>query len=164
MQQYNENKGTLLYCFLFCCIHCWCRDFFCHESLKWILVKSVVLYIVFFKGKIIVHIKLWCNMGNYIRSLLLKCLLLLIVSLWKYVSIQQSSCWLICISQRRWDLITLWSSEEEYYSASHSRVALENVGLQQEQKYNTFACHTRNEVRLCFGNSQKGSWQHEKIS
>jgi hypothetical protein len=38
----------------------------------------------------------------------------------------------------------------------------ENVGLQKEQKHNTFACHTRNEVRLCFGNSQKGSWQHEK--
>jgi hypothetical protein len=28
-------------------------------------------------------------------------------------------------------------------------VAPENVGLQKEQKYNTFACHTRNEVRLC---------------
>jgi hypothetical protein len=35
------------------------------------------------------------------------------------------------------------------YSAFHSRVAPENVGLQKEQKYNTFACHTRNEVRLC---------------
>jgi hypothetical protein len=35
------------------------------------------------------------------------------------------------------------------YSASHSRVAPENVGLQKEQKYNTFACHTCNEVRLC---------------
>jgi hypothetical protein len=35
-----------------------------------------------------------------------------------------------------------------YYSASHSRVAPENVGLQKEQKYNTFACHTCNEVRL----------------
>jgi hypothetical protein len=35
-----------------------------------------------------------------------------------------------------------------YYSASHSRVAPENVGLQKEQKYNKFACHTRNEVRL----------------
>jgi hypothetical protein len=32
---------------------------------------------------------------------------------------------------------------------SHSRVALENVGLQKEQKCNTFACHTCNEVRLC---------------
>jgi hypothetical protein len=28
------------------------------------------------------------------------------------------------------------------YGASHSRVAPENVGLQNEQKYNTFACHT----------------------
>jgi hypothetical protein len=35
------------------------------------------------------------------------------------------------------------------YSASHSRVAPENVGLQKEQKSNTFACHTCNEVRLC---------------
>jgi hypothetical protein len=35
------------------------------------------------------------------------------------------------------------------YSASHSRVAPENVGLQKEQKYNTFACHTCNEVQLC---------------
>jgi hypothetical protein len=35
------------------------------------------------------------------------------------------------------------------YSASHSRVAPENDGLQKEQKYNTFACHTYNEVRLC---------------
>jgi hypothetical protein len=35
------------------------------------------------------------------------------------------------------------------YSASHSRVAPENVGLQKEQKCNTFACHTCNEVRLC---------------
>jgi hypothetical protein len=26
------------------------------------------------------------------------------------------------------------------YSASHSRVSPENVGLQKEQKYNTFAC------------------------
>jgi hypothetical protein len=49
------------------------------------------------------------------------------------------------------------------YSASYSRVAPENVGLQKEQKYNTFVCHTCNEVRLCLGNSQKGSWQHEKI-
>jgi hypothetical protein len=36
-----------------------------------------------------------------------------------------------------------------HYSASHSRVAQENVGLQKEQKCNTFACHTCNEVRLC---------------
>jgi hypothetical protein len=35
------------------------------------------------------------------------------------------------------------------YSASHSRVALKNVGLQKEQKYSTFACHTCNEVWLC---------------
>jgi hypothetical protein len=35
------------------------------------------------------------------------------------------------------------------YSASQSRVAPENVGLQKEQKRNTFACHTCNEVRLC---------------
>jgi hypothetical protein len=48
-------------------------------------------------------------------------------------------------------------------SASHSREAPENVGLQKEQKCNTFACHTCNEVRLCFANSQKGSWQHDKI-
>jgi hypothetical protein len=34
-------------------------------------------------------------------------------------------------------------------SASHSPVAPENVGLQKEQKYNTFACHTCNDVRLC---------------
>jgi hypothetical protein len=37
-----------------------------------------------------------------------------------------------------------------FYSASHSRVAPENDGLQKEQKYNTFGCHTCNEVRLCF--------------
>jgi hypothetical protein len=35
------------------------------------------------------------------------------------------------------------------YSASHSQVAPGNFGLQKEQKYNTFACHTCNEVRLC---------------
>jgi hypothetical protein len=35
------------------------------------------------------------------------------------------------------------------YSASHSRVAPKNVGLQKEQKYNTFACRSCNEVRLC---------------
>jgi hypothetical protein len=53
---------------------------------------------------------------------------------------------------------------ENFYSASHLRVAPENVGLQKEQKYNTFVCHTCNEVRLCvLGISQKGSWQHEKI-
>jgi hypothetical protein len=35
------------------------------------------------------------------------------------------------------------------YSAPHSWVAPENVGLQKEQKYNTFASHTCNEMRLC---------------
>jgi hypothetical protein len=35
------------------------------------------------------------------------------------------------------------------YSASHSRVAPENVGLQKEQKCNTFSYYTYNEVRLC---------------
>jgi hypothetical protein len=35
------------------------------------------------------------------------------------------------------------------HSASHPRVAPQNVGLQKEQKYNTFVCHTCNEVRLC---------------
>jgi hypothetical protein len=35
------------------------------------------------------------------------------------------------------------------YSASHSLVASENVGLQKDQKYNTLAFHTCNEVRLC---------------
>jgi hypothetical protein len=34
------------------------------------------------------------------------------------------------------------------YSAAHLRVAPENVGLQKEQKCNTFACHTCNEVWL----------------
>jgi hypothetical protein len=38
---------------------------------------------------------------------------------------------------------------KDKYSASHSPVAPENVSLQKEQKYNTFACHTCNEVRLC---------------
>jgi hypothetical protein len=37
----------------------------------------------------------------------------------------------------------------ELYSASHSRLAPENVSLQKEQKYITFACHTCNEVWLC---------------
>jgi hypothetical protein len=35
------------------------------------------------------------------------------------------------------------------YSASHLWVAPENVGLQKERTYNTFACHTCNEMRLC---------------
>jgi hypothetical protein len=34
-------------------------------------------------------------------------------------------------------------------SASHSRVAPGNVGLQKEHKSNTFVYHTYNEVRLC---------------
>jgi hypothetical protein len=37
----------------------------------------------------------------------------------------------------------------QLYSASHSRVAPENVDLQKEQKCNTLACHTCNEVWLC---------------
>jgi hypothetical protein len=60
-------------------------------------------------------------------------------------------------------LYTYFIAVNTKYSASHSRVAPENVGLQKEQKYNTFACRTCNEVRLCFENSQNGSWQHEKI-
>jgi hypothetical protein len=48
----------------------------------------------------------------------------------------------------------LWGflSNKEFrqnYSASHSWVAPENIGFKKEQKYNTFACHTCNEVRLC---------------
>jgi hypothetical protein len=35
------------------------------------------------------------------------------------------------------------------YSASHSRVAPENVGLLKEEKCNIFACHTCNEVLFC---------------
>jgi hypothetical protein len=35
------------------------------------------------------------------------------------------------------------------YSASHSRVAPENIDLQKERKCNTFACHTCNEAWLC---------------
>jgi hypothetical protein len=38
---------------------------------------------------------------------------------------------------------------ESICSASHSRVAPENVGSQKEQKCNTFASHTCNEVLLC---------------
>jgi hypothetical protein len=50
------------------------------------------------------------------------------------------------------------------YSASHSRVAQENVGLQKEENYNIFAYHTYNEMRLCvLGIRKKRSWQHEKI-
>jgi hypothetical protein len=39
--------------------------------------------------------------------------------------------------------------EKAMYSSSHSLVAPENVGLHKEQKYNTFAYLTCNEVRLC---------------
>jgi hypothetical protein len=56
----------------------------------------------------------------------------------------------------------LHSHSALYYSASHSRVAPENVGL---QKYNTFACHTCNEVRLCvlgIRRKQDKNNQHEK--
>jgi hypothetical protein len=42
---------------------------------------------------------------------------------------------------------------------SHSKVAPENVGLQKGHTYKTFASHTCNEIRLCLGNSQKGSWK-----
>jgi hypothetical protein len=45
--------------------------------------------------------------------------------------------------------VTTSSAWDLKYSASHSRVAPENVGLQKEQKCNTFAYHTYNEVRLC---------------
>jgi hypothetical protein len=48
--------------------------------------------------------------------------------------------WQICL----W----IWRSFSQLYSASHSRVAPENIGLQKEQKCNTFACHTCNEMRL----------------
>jgi hypothetical protein len=43
----------------------------------------------------------------------------------------------------------LYSQGVRLYSASHSRVTPENVGLQKEQKCNTFEYHTCNEVRLC---------------
>jgi hypothetical protein len=49
------------------------------------------------------------------------------------------------------------------YSASHSRVAPENVDLQKEQKCNIFAFIPEWSAVVCFGNSQKGSWQHDKI-
>jgi hypothetical protein len=41
------------------------------------------------------------------------------------------------------------------YSASHSRVALENVDLQKEQKRNTFACLTCNEMQFLLGIRKK---------
>jgi hypothetical protein len=47
-------------------------------------------------------------------------------------------------------IICLWDRLlQNIHSASHSRVAPVNVGLQKERKCNTFACHTCNEVRLC---------------
>jgi hypothetical protein len=49
------------------------------------------------------------------------------------------------------------------YSASHSRVARENVGLQKEQKCNTFECHTCNEVRLCEFAKRKLATGKDKI-
>jgi hypothetical protein len=49
------------------------------------------------------------------------------------------------VPSRHW----ITSLSVRLYSASHSRGAPENVGLQKEQKYNTFACYTCNEVRLC---------------
>jgi hypothetical protein len=51
-----------------------------------------------------------------------------------------------------WIIFYLSITNKNYlrsYSASHSRVAPENVGLQKEQKCSTFACHTCNEVWLC---------------
>jgi hypothetical protein len=41
------------------------------------------------------------------------------------------------------------------YSASHSRVAPENVDLQKEQKCNTFVCYTCNEVLCVLGIRKK---------
>jgi hypothetical protein len=48
---------------------------------------------------------------------------------------------------RMWS--NLYTSVSVTYSAAHLWVAPENVGLQKEQKYSSFACHTRNEVWLC---------------
>jgi hypothetical protein len=42
------------------------------------------------------------------------------------------------------------SSPVGLYSESHTLVAPENVGLRKKQKYNTFACHTCNEVGCVF--------------
>jgi hypothetical protein len=51
-----------------------------------------------------------------------------------------------------------------FYSASHTRVAPENDDLQKEQKYNTFACHTCNEVRLfCEFAKRKLATRKDKI-
>jgi hypothetical protein len=41
------------------------------------------------------------------------------------------------------------------YIASHLRVVPENVGLQKEQKFNTFACHTCNEMSCVLGIRKK---------
>jgi hypothetical protein len=75
-----------------------------------------------------------------LHSLCVMCLLLFLLLcvmrfVWAWCVILCNMCILVCC-------ILL-------YSGSHSRVAPENVGLQKEQKYNTFACHTRNEVLLC---------------
>jgi hypothetical protein len=54
------------------------------------------------------------------------------------------------------NVLLLLILKQYIYSASHSRVASENVGLKEEQKCNTFACNTCNEVRLCvFGIRKK---------
>jgi hypothetical protein len=52
---------------------------------------------------------------------------------------------------------------DSLYSVSHSRVAPENVGLQKEQKCNTFACHTCNKVRLYVLEIRKKEIGNEKI-
>jgi hypothetical protein len=80
VQQYNENEGAFYFAFVFVVFIAYVETFFYHKSLMLILVKSDVPCIVFFKGKLIVHTKLWYNMGNYLKSFLLKHLLLLIVS------------------------------------------------------------------------------------
>jgi hypothetical protein len=49
------------------------------------------------------------------------------------------------------------------YSVSHSRVAPENVGLQKEENYSTFACHTCNEMLLCFLGIRKKEVGNMKI-
>jgi hypothetical protein len=57
----------------------------------------------------------------------------------------------------RWRMLTLTNEQivhsascALHKSASHWRVAPENFGSQKEQKCNTFACHTCNEVRSVF--------------
>jgi hypothetical protein len=59
--------------------------------------------------------------------------------------------------------VSVLAIEQNIYSASHSRVASENVGLQKEQKCNTFACHTCNEVRLCVFGIRKKEVGNTKI-